>query len=177
MKVVYYPDPVLKQIAKPVEQIDERVEELIDEMFQTMFQYKGCGLAAPQVGISKRILVYTSTGESKDCNVLINPKIIDYEGNLLAREGCLSFPEILGGIKRWAWIKVETLTLENEIKTFEAENFHARVIQHELDHLDGILFTERMEPQDLTEVQSPLKKLQKSYKSQKNTPPRFALIR
>lgn len=177
MKVVYYPDPVLKQIAKPVEQIDERVEELIDEMFQTMFQYKGCGLAAPQVGISKRILVYTSTGESKDCNVLINPKIIDHEGNLLAREGCLSFPEILGGIKRWAWIKVETLTLENEIKIFEAENFHARVIQHELDHLDGILFTERMEPQDLTEVQSPLKKLQKSYKSQKSAPPRFALIR
>lgn len=178
MNLVYYPDPFLKKIAQPVEKIDARLEEFVDEMFQAMFQYKGCGLAAPQVGVSKRILVYNPTDKTSDCHVLINPKILAQEGNELGQEGCLSVPDVAGEVARFKWIKVETLTLQGELKTFEAEDFHARVIQHEMDHLNGILFIEKMEPHHITEAQPELKKLQKRYKSlQQNAKSRFASIR
>ncbi len=178
MNLVYYPDPLLKKIAQPIEKIDARLEEFVDEMFQAMFKYKGCGLAAPQIGVSKRVLVYNHTDKMEDCIVLINPKILAQEGNDLGTEGCLSFPEIVGEVSRFHWIKVETLTLQGELKTFEAEDFHARVIQHEIDHLNGVLFTEKMEPQDVTLAQPELKKLQKHYKSiQQNSKSRLTSIR
>ena len=123
MKVVYYPDPVLKKEAEPIEKIDSRVETLIDDMFETMFKYKGCGLAAPQVGISKRIQVYTHTGDPKDCNFLINPKIVEHEDEEIDTEGCLSFPDIVAPIKRWKYIKVETLTIDSN-KQLETERLN-----------------------------------------------------
>lgn len=164
MEMVYYPNPLLKQIAQPIKSIDDKLESIVADMFVTMFKYKGCGLAAPQVGLSQRILVYTHTGDLKWSNVLINPKILEKEGNELKREGCLSFPKIYGAINRSEWIKVETLTLKGELRVFEAEGFHARVIQHEIDHLDGILFTERMVGLDLFNAEIDLKKLRKKYK-------------
>lgn len=134
-------DPLLRKKSKEVENINDRLKLLISDMYETMYDSKGVGLAAPQVGILKRVIVIDDYEENK--LAMINPVIIESTGEEVALEGCLSVPSKQGNVKRSTFVKVEYLDETGEKKSLEAKDFFARIIQHELDHLDGILYIDK----------------------------------
>lgn len=133
-------DKVLKEQAAPVTKIDRRIRKLLDDMAQTMYAANGVGLAAPQVGASLRMIV-VDAGEG--LLELVNPVVVEGEGCELGNEGCLSIPGVYGEVERCAKIRVEGVTRAGRKVSLEGEGFLARVLQHEIDHLDGVLFIER----------------------------------
>ena len=145
-------DPVLNKTCKPVTEVTERIAELIDDMFETMYDADGVGLAAPQVGILKRIVVIDVTGE--DPILLINPVIIETSGEQTGNEGCLSLPGKTGVVTRPNYVKVRAY--DEEMKPFEIEGTEllARAFCHEIDHLDGHLYVEKVEG-ELMSTESP----------------------
>ena len=145
-------DPVLNKTCKPVTEVTERTAELIEDMFETMYDAGGVGLAAPQVGILKRIVVIDVTGE--DPILLINPVIIETSGEQTGNEGCLSLPGKTGVVTRPNYVKVRAY--DEEMKPFEIEGTEllARAFCHEIDHLDGHLYVEKVEG-ELMSTESP----------------------
>ncbi|AVX20318.1 MULTISPECIES: peptide deformylase [Carboxydocella] len=141
-KIVEIGDPVLRQVAKPVKEITPNIIKLLENMADTMYDAEGVGLAAPQIGISKRVIV-VDVGEG--LIELINPEIIHCEGKEVAVEGCLSVPGKQGDVERWARVKVRGLNRQGELVEYEAEGLLARAFQHEIDHLDGILYVDKAE--------------------------------
>jgi peptide deformylase len=136
-------DPVLNKISKQVTEITPRIQDLIEDMFETMYEANGVGLAAPQVGVLKRIVVIDTTGE--DPILLINPRIVETSGEQTGNEGCLSVPGKTGIVTRPNYVKVVAQDEElNEI-VVEGEELLARAICHELEHLDGHLYVEKVE--------------------------------
>ncbi|HOP99257.1 MAG TPA: peptide deformylase [Acetivibrio clariflavus] len=133
-------DEVLKKVSKPVDVIDDRILTLLDDMAETMYAAHGVGLAAPQIGVLKRVVVI-DVGEG--LLELINPQIVKTEGEELDIEGCLSVPDLLGEVIRPKKVWVEALNRKGEKITLEGEGLLARAFCHEIDHLDGILFTSR----------------------------------
>jgi len=142
LKVREIGDPVLRSKAKEIDEVNKKTLTLIDNMFDTMYEEDGVGLAAPQVGILKRIAVVDIREGNKI--TLINPEIIAEEGKAIMEEGCLSIPGETGDVIRAEKIKVRTLNKEGKEIEFEAEGFEARAIQHEIDHLDGVLFVDKI---------------------------------
>ncbi len=145
-KIYTYPDPVLKKVSEPVEEMDEAFLELIDDMFETMYDAKGVGLAAPQVGVSRRVIVLdvAPVEENKESLVLVNPEIVEKEGLQEGEEGCLSVPEFRALVKRASRVVVVATGRDGESLRIEEEGFMARALQHEIDHLDGILFVDHL---------------------------------
>ena len=147
LDIVTYPDKFLRQPTKPVENIDGALQKLIDNMGETMYQASGIGLAAIQVGIDQNMLIYdlSSPDEERSMNVLVNPRIIESEGEVLSEnEGCLSVPEYRSDVKRFASILVEAYDRDEKLLRFEANDFLSIVLQHEIDHLNGKLFIDRI---------------------------------
>ena len=147
LDIVTYPDKFLKNSAQPVENIDGWLQSLIDDMGHTMYQAPGVGLAAIQVGIDKSLLVYDIAPKEKGrrLDVLINPRIVSQEGEALSEdEGCLSVPDFRANVKRAARILVEAVDREGRPLRLEAEGMLAIVLQHEIDHLNGTLFIDRI---------------------------------
>jgi len=142
LKIREIGDPVLRSKAKKIDEVNKKTNDLIDNMFETMYAEEGVGLAAPQVGMLKRIAVVDIREENKI--VLINPEIIEEEGKAIMEEGCLSIPGEIGDVIRAEKIKVRSLDREGNEVEFEAEGFEARAIQHEIDHLDGVLFVDKI---------------------------------
>lgn len=136
-------DPVLNKVCKEVREVNDRTRELINDMFETMYESEGVGLAAPQVGILKRIVVIDVTGE--DPILLINPEILSIDGEQTGYEGCLSVPGKTGVVTRPNHVKVKAYNADMEEFTLEGEELLARAICHELDHLDGKLYVDRVE--------------------------------
>lgn len=136
-------DPVLNKVCKEVREVNDRTRELIDDMFDTMYEADGVGLAAPQVGILKRIVVIDVTGE--DPILLINPVILSIDGEQTGYEGCLSVPGKTGVVTRPNHVKVKAYNADMEEFTLEGEELLARAICHELDHLEGKLYVDRVE--------------------------------
>ena len=137
-----YGDPVLKQVARPVDEIDGSLARLVDDMVETMYASEGAGLAAPQVGVQKRMFVY-DVGEGPE--VMINPAIVETGGEWYYDEDCLSIPGLRLGIVRPDQVHIRGLGLDGEERSIEADEFLGRVFQHEVDHLDGVLMVERLE--------------------------------
>lgn len=135
-------DPVLRTKAKKIDKVTKKTNELIDNMFETMYAEDGVGLAAPQIGMLKRIAVVDIREGNKV--ILINPEIIEKEGKAIMEEGCLSIPGETGDVIRAEKIKVKTLNRKGKEVIFRAEGFEARAIQHEIDHLDGVLFVDKI---------------------------------
>jgi peptide deformylase len=135
-------DPVLRMKSDEVGKIDEEIEELVENMFETMYSANGVGLAAPQVGISKRMIV-VDTGDLPIA--LINPVILERSGEDTSVEGCLSVPGVQGEVTRAERVCVKGMTLDGKEHEFCAEGLLARAFQHEIDHLDGILFIDKAE--------------------------------
>ncbi|HHU49760.1 MAG: peptide deformylase [Caldicoprobacterales bacterium] len=146
----YQRDEVLRKKSKPVDKIDERVQILITDMIDTMYQAEGVGLAAPQVGILKRIVVI-DIGEG--VHVLINPEIVKESGEQIDYEGCLSLPGIRAQVKRPAEVIVKALDRNGKEIEIEANGLFARALCHELDHLNGILFIDKAIPETLEREQ------------------------
>lgn len=145
-----YGDPILEKVCKEVKEVTPRIKELIEDMLETMYDANGVGLAAPQVGVLKRIVVIDVTGE--DPIVLINPRILETSGEQTGGEGCLSLPGKSGTVTRPNYVKVKAY--DREMKPFEIEGTEllARAFCHEIDHLDGHMYVEKVEG-ELTDVE------------------------
>ncbi len=167
MDVKVYPDPVLKIKAKPIEEIDAEICRIAEEMLDTMYDYCGIGLAAPQVGLSIRLMVLDVAGERTGERVFINPRIVEEDGETLEEEGCLSFPDVMGKIVRSKNIKVIAYNLKGEELEMEADGLLGRAWQHEIDHLNGRLFIDRMAPASTIAIQQKLKELELTYQNNK----------
>jgi peptide deformylase len=144
--IVKFPDPILQRPAEPVTAFDEDLRKLVDDMFESMYVAHGIGLAAPQIGIPKRLTVIDLSFQKspEDKIVLINPEVVTKEGRVFDEEGCLSLPDIREKVARAARVKIRAQDLEGNWFEREADELLARAFQHEIDHLDGILFTDRL---------------------------------
>jgi peptide deformylase len=145
MPLTYYGNSVLREIAQPVRKVNAEIKKLVEHMFETMELERGVGLAAPQVGVSKRVIVIDVSHEGVPPFALINPEIVKAAGSDTDSEGCLSIPGVFLPVTRPAKIKVKGRNLADRQIVFEAEGLLARAIQHEIDHLDGKLFTDLVE--------------------------------
>jgi peptide deformylase len=145
-EIVKYPDPVLAKPAAPITEFDAALKKLVAEMFESMYAAQGIGLAAPQIGLSKRLTVidlsFKKNPEEKI--VLINPEILEEEGKQFEEEGCLSLPEIREKVHRAARVKVRAQNEKGESFELDGEELLARAFQHEIDHLNGVLFIDRI---------------------------------
>lgn len=164
--VTLYPEPILRKVADPVRIVDDEVRRTIAGMFRRMVASKGVGLAAPQVGLQRRILVLNPTGEEQDALALVNPTIVSRSGSeTLFSEGCLSFPGIYAEVKRPDRCVVKALDHEGRAIEQEYSGFVSRIIQHEYDHLEGILLIDRMSPADKLKNRAALDELVADYRS------------
>jgi peptide deformylase len=141
-----YPEPVLARKAKPVTEFDAALEQLVADMFESMYAAEGIGLAGPQIAVSQRVTVIDLSFQKDAAQkiVLINPEIVYSEGKLREEEGCLSLPDIRAKVDRAAKVKVRAQNVKGEPIELEGEDLLSRAFQHEIDHLDGILFLDRI---------------------------------
>lgn len=168
MEIVKYPDPVLRRGGQTVDVFDEALRETAAEMFQAMYRFGGVGLAAPQVGLELKLLVLNPAGSVDDRSeemALINPKIKKRKGFEWGDEGCLSFPGIYAEVERSVEIQIAYQDLDGSLKEIKAKDFLARVIQHEMDHLEGVLFIDRFSPADRIRVKAELLELERGFKA------------
>ncbi len=149
--ILLYPDPILKQVADPVEAVDESAVAVIQDLVDTMVDSgHSVGIAAPQIGVLRRVLVVdvSKSKLGKDNNhgllEMVNPEIIEKSGSKMMREGCMSVPDYTGNVTRAEHIVVEFADRNGQLRVIEASGFEAVAIQHELDHLDGLLFLDRV---------------------------------
>ena len=158
LEILKYPDKRLKIVSKPVEKFDKEFKEFVDNLIYTMYNSPASvGIASPQVNKHIRTIIVDASNYKHKHNkqnhgllVLVNPKIVAYDGEIVIREGCLSVPDYTGNVKRHYWIKVEAQDINGKTIEFDTEGFEAVVIQHELDHLDGKLFIDRvLSPKDI----------------------------
>jgi peptide deformylase len=150
-KIITFDNPILRQKAKKVHRFDPSLHKLVNDMFETMHEANGAGLAAPQIGLSIRVFI----AEYEDRKVAVfNPEIVKAEGEALGTEGCLSIPGYAGdNIRRAAKVLVKGQDVHGKSIRVNAEGWFARILQHEIDHLDGILFTDRLDrPEDLRQL-------------------------
>jgi len=166
LDVVLYPHPVLRAKNAPVRDFDARLEALAEEMFHVMYKTDGVGLSAPQVGVNARLMVYNPEGDPKRGEefVLCNPKITKASPETdFMDEGCLSFPGIFGEVERHLSIQVVGQDLKGNPVQMRLRGWQARIVQHEFDHLEGVLYHDRMAPEQRERVRPGLQKLEGSF--------------
>ena len=156
MKIVLSPDPRLREVCEPVADGDKTVKKLSKQMLKEMYRDRGVGLAAPQVGVLKRIVVIDTQWDDEDADgrplgrdphVLVNPEIVAHSNRKVkSKEGCLSLPGIQVEVERWEWVEVEAYDADFELYSYRSGELFGRCMQHEIDHLDGITLFERLDP-------------------------------
>lgn len=149
MKVFEVPEPILRQKAEKIEKVDDKIARVLDDMLETMYATNGVGLAGNQVGLAKRLVVIDCAGEGEEPDVLqmVNPVIIEHSDETICKsEGCLSVPREYADVERWATVTVQYLDKKGKMRTRSADGLLAKAIQHELDHLEGILFIDYLSP-------------------------------
>ena len=174
LPIIIAPDPRLKQISASVERVDDEVRRLMDDMLETMYQAPGVGLAAPQVGVLRRIIVLDTSKKdaARQPYAMVNPELVEVsDQDIRSEEGCLSLPEHYADVVRPAAIRVRYLDHEGEIRGLDAEDLLATCIQHEMDHLEGILFVDHLSALKRNMI---LRKLTKAKKSDKAPAPAVA---
>ena len=137
-------DPILRTVSRPVNGVDERIEKLVEDMIETMYEAPGVGLAAPQVGVGRRVFVF-DIGDDQGPQVVINPELVETWGEWEYDEGCLSVPEHHWSIRRPAWAAVRGVDLQGHPVEYAGDELLGRVLQHEWDHLNGVLLLERLD--------------------------------
>ncbi len=164
LTIYKYPDPVLRAKAQPIENIDGKLQELIDSMTDTMYKAPGIGLAAPQVGESIRLVVYdvSPPEDGNKINVIINPEIVSSEGSIVYEEACLSVYDFSADVERSVKVLVKALDREGNPIEIEAEGLHAVCLQHEIDHLNGVLFIDHISTIKRSLYKKRLKKILKN---------------
>lgn len=159
LSILQFPDPRLKEIAKPVSIVDDQVTKTLDDMLETMYEAQGVGLAAIQVNINQRLIVMDISQERNQPIYLVNPEIIDSQGNIDWEEGCLSFPGVYAKVKRHEFIKVQYLDKSGNQQMIEGDGLLSVCIQHEIDHLNGITFFDHLSPLKQKMLKKKLQKL------------------
>ena len=170
MQIVKYPHPTLRHKSKPIGRVNGALKKTIQEMFELMYAQKGVGLAANQVDLPYRLFVINVQGDPgapEEEHVFINPVITSRKGRAEDREGCLSFPEIFAPVRRPAKIIVDAYGLDGRELSYEMDGLYARAVQHELDHLDGVLFIDRLSPTNLMAVREELDGLEQEFELQR----------
>lgn len=157
LKVRLYDAPVLRKKCKEVEEVNKEIRKLLDNMAETMYQDEGVGLAAPQVGVLKRVIV-VDVGEG--LTALVNPKVLWRQGKVTAPEGCLSLPGMFLEIKRSQEVIVEGIDKKGETKRIGAAGLYARALQHEIDHLNGVLIIDHISRKKLKSIREQLRKIE-----------------
>ncbi len=165
-EISVYPDPVLRKPAEAIESFDQELRDTVGAMYERMRESEGVGLAAPQVGLKRRILVLNPSGKAEDDLTLVNPEILKLSGpRATMDEGCLSFPGIFGQVTRPERARVRAQTLDGETFEKEYDGFVSRIIQHEMDHLEGVLLIDRMSPADKVRNKAAFEDLVEDYKA------------
>lgn len=181
MLIVQYPHPALRWVSRPIREVNDEVRRIAREMLELMLAVKGVGLAANQVALPLQLFVLNPKPEDKGQErVFINPRIIERKGLVEEEEGCLSLPGIYANLKRAERIKVTALSLDGAPFELEAEGLTSRAIQHEVDHLQGILFTDKLNPLEKIRIILKIREFEKSYRrSQKagEIPPNDAIMK
>ena len=161
--ITKYGSEVLRKVAEPVEEINDEIRQIVNDMLDTLYASDGVGIAAPQIGISKRIIVVDtdpSNASSKPI-VLINPEIVEKDGAIAAEEGCLSVPEVRGDVKRYERVVIEGIDLDGKRIKVEGTDLLARVFQHEIDHINGTLFIDHLSKLKQQLLKNRLRKIEK----------------
>ncbi|WP_301099277.1 peptide deformylase [Otariodibacter sp.] len=161
LDVLIFPDENLTKMSLPVEKVDDELRTFIDDMFDTMYEQEGIGLAAPQVNVLKRVITIDIEGDKTNQIVLINPEIIESSGETGIEEGCLSIPGCRALVPRKEKVTVKALNYKGEEFILEAEDLLAICIQHEIDHLNGVLFVDYISPLKRQRIKEKLLKLKK----------------
>ena len=161
LNILKYPDPRLRTVASPLEQVTDETRQILDDMLETMYAAPGIGLAATQVDIHKRMLVIDITAEKNEPRVFINPEIVARDGLEVMEEGCLSVPGIYENVERAEHIKVRALDRNGEAFELETGGLLAVCIQHEIDHLDGKVFVDYLSPLKQQRISKKLEKAEK----------------
>jgi peptide deformylase len=159
LRIILYPHPTLFRPSKPLKRVDAELHKIVAEMFDLMYQHRGCGLAANQVDLPYRLFVVNESGDPqlKDQEmVFLNPVLSKLKGQAEAEEGCLSLPGINAPVKRPERVTVSAYNLSGQLVNFEATGLMARIVQHETDHLDGVLFIDRLSPTNRLAVKEAL---------------------
>lgn len=171
LRIIRYPHPTLRHRSKPVRRVDKPLKEMVAEMFDLMYEHEGVGLAANQVDLPIRLFVANPSGTRGDGEelVLINPEIQMPRGNEAAQEGCLSLPGVFGEVKRPRTVRLNAFGLRGEPIDRELDGFLARVVQHENDHLDGVLFFDRMSDEARRDVEGALDEMTYEFRSRQET--------
>lgn len=166
LKIRQYPDPILTTAAEPVTQFDHKLERLVEEMFLTMYEARGVGLAAPQVGVSKRVYVVNcEEGQPVEGEIaLINPEVVKVEGEQWGDEGCLSFPGLYAKKLRPMKVTMRAQNVKGEWFEVTGEKLLARALLHERDHLDGNVFVQDLEPAEFVKLRKDLEMMRREYK-------------
>ena len=161
MNILHFPDPRLRNIAQPVDEVNDEIRQLASDMLETMYAAPGIGLAAIQVNVDKRVIVIDISEDQSQPLTLINPQVIATVGEREYQEGCLSVPEAYEIVSRADTIRVKALDLQGNLQEFEAEGLLATCIQHEIDHLDGKLFVDYLSNLKRQRIKKRLEKHQK----------------
>ncbi|MBL6724332.1 MAG: peptide deformylase [Rubripirellula sp.] len=167
LSIIPHPHPTLRVCSRPIRKVDAQLKRIVSEMLDLMYQAEGVGLAANQVNLPLRIFVANPSGNREDGEelVLINPEIQSPKGNETAQEGCLSLPGIYGNVKRPRTIKVSAYDLRGNSIEREVDGFLARVIQHENDHLNGVMFFDRMSDESKRDIDDRIDELETVFRS------------
>ncbi|MBT4864935.1 MAG: peptide deformylase [Planctomycetaceae bacterium] len=169
MNIVNYPHPALRWKSKPIAEINAKLRETVREMFNLMYEARGIGLAANQVGLPFRLFIVNATAEPEETEqelVFINPEITQRKGSIEGEEGCLSLPELYGQVRRAEEIVVEAFDLQGREFSMTLTELAGRVVQHETDHLDGVMFTDRLSESAQREVEGRLDDFESQFRRQ-----------
>jgi len=171
LQIISYPHPTLRRVAKPIKRVDANLRSIVREMFEQMYESKGIGLAANQVDIPLRLFVMNLEAQpgAGEEMVFINPVISKPKGTAEAEEGCLSLPGVYANIVRPKQVTINAYTIDGREITAEVSGLMARCVQHELDHLDGVLFTDRISPVAKADLADELDELTTVYASKRQT--------
>ncbi len=171
MQIVTFPHPTLRHVSKPIKRVDSRLREIVDEMFRLMYEARGVGLAANQVDLPIRLFVANLESDPQEGEelVFINPVISRPKGSEEADEGCLSLPDLYGPVKRPKNVRINAYSLDGSEIVADLEGLFARVVQHETDHLDGVLFVDRMSETARAEVDDVLDEFEADFRSRRST--------
>lgn len=175
MELVYYPDPRLRETSKKVVQIDDALRAAVPEMFQIMYRARGIGLAGPQAGLGRRIIVANLSGDKEEKaaeQVFINPEILEKQGEKREEEGCLSLPGMAPLITRAEQVRVRYKDLDGKLIERDVEGLEAKLFQHEIDHLDGILLVDKMTAADKRQWAPLLRELEEEFEAEQKKKPR-----